>query len=53
MAPNGSPLLSWLSKELRQQTLSLQRSRLAFLGGTLPSVTTIGQGVPEVKLRRR
>jgi hypothetical protein len=53
MAPDGSPLLSWLSKELRRQTLSLQRSWLAFPRGNLLSVTTIRQGVPEVKLYRR
>jgi hypothetical protein len=48
--PMAPPLLSWLSKGLRQQTLSLQRSRPTFPEGNLPSVTMIKHGVPEVKL---
>jgi hypothetical protein len=42
MAPDDSPLLSWL----RRQTLSSQRSQSVFLGGNLPSATTIKQVVP-------
>jgi hypothetical protein len=53
LAPNGSSLTVLAQQELRRQTLSLQRNRLAFLGGNLLSVTMIGQGVPEVKLHRR
>jgi hypothetical protein len=50
MAPNGSPLLSWLSKGLRWKTLSSQRSQPGFLGGNLPPATAIRKGVPKVKL---
>jgi hypothetical protein len=53
MTSDGSPLLSWLSKGLRRQTLSSQRSRPVFPRGNLQSVTMIGQGVPEVRLRHR
>jgi hypothetical protein len=42
-------LLSYLSEGLRRQTLSSQRSRLAFLRGNLQLLTMIGQGVPEVR----
>jgi hypothetical protein len=52
MAPDGSPL-AVISKGLRWQTLSSQTSRLAFPGGNLPSMTTIGHGVPEVKLHHQ
>jgi hypothetical protein len=53
MMPDGSPLLSYLSKGLRRQTLSSQRSRPTFPRGNLQLVTMIRQGMPEVRLRRR
>jgi hypothetical protein len=46
MAPNGSPLVVLT----QQGAEAKQKSRPTIPGGNLPSATTIGQGVPEVKL---
>jgi hypothetical protein len=47
--PMTPPLLSWLSKGLRRQTLSSQRNCMAFPRENLQSAATIGQGEPKVR----